>query len=159
MQSDDLTMLAIRYTPHHFESILTETLILKNNVHEVTKLSSFLKSVVAKINIEPSLARKLRLAVEEAVVNVIDYAYPADTEGSIEVRMMWDGKKLKVMIIDSGVPFDPTVMEKTDTTLSAEERQIGGLGIFMVKKSMDDVKYEYLDGHNILTLKKGLVSK
>ena len=158
MQSDDLTMLAIRYTPHHFESILTETLILKNDVHEVSKLSSFLKSVVVKINIDPSLARKLRLAVEEAVVNVIDYAYPADTEGSIEVRMMWDGKKLKVMIIDSGVPFDPTVREKTDTTLSAEERQIGGLGILLVRELMDAMNYERMDGKNVLTLMKELKS-
>ena len=158
MQSDDLTMLAIRYTPHHFESILTETLILKNDVHEVSKLNSFLKSVAVKINIEPSLAHKLRLAVEEAVVNVIDYAYPADTEGSIEVRMMWDGKKLKVMIIDAGVPFDPTVMEKTDTTLSAEERQIGGLGILLVRELMDAMNYERMDGKNVLTLMKELKS-
>jgi anti-sigma regulatory factor (Ser/Thr protein kinase) len=64
-----------------------------------------------------------------------------------------------ITFIDNGIPYDPLAKADPDVTLSAEERQIGGLGIFMVKKSMDDVKYEYLDGHNILTLKKGLVSK
>ncbi len=156
-QSDDLTMLAIRYTPKQFDSILTETLTLKNDVREVEKLSSFMKTVLDKMNIEKSLAQKLRLAVEEAVVNVIDYAYPADTDGIIEVKMMSDGNKFKAVIIDSGVPFDPTMKEKTDTTLSAEDRQIGGLGILLLRELMDSINYErHESGKNILTLIKQL---
>ena len=155
-QSDDLTMLAIHYTPRQFESAIIETLVLKNDIHEVTRLSSFQKSVYAKMNIDTSLARQLRLAVEEAVVNVIDYAYPAGTEGSIEVRVMSDSQTLKIMIADSGVPFDPTAKEKTDTTLSAEDRQIGGLGILLVRELMDTINYEREDGKNILTLIKKL---
>ena len=100
------------------------------------------------------MARKLQLAVEEAVVNVIDYAYPNDIEGSIEVRMMSDGQSLKIVIIDSGVFFDPTAKEKTDTTLSAEERQIGGLGLLLVRELMDSINYEREEGKNILTLIK-----
>ena len=153
-QSDDLTMLAIRYTPKQFESTLTETLVLKNDVHEVTRFSSFIKSVTEKLGIETSLARKLRLAVEEAVVNVISYAYPEGTEGDVTIKMMSDGHTLRFQIIDTGVPFDPTKKEKADTTLSIEERQIGGLGIFLVRELMDTINYERVDGKNILTLIK-----
>ena len=153
-QSDDLTMLAIRYTPKQFESTLTETLLIKNDVKEVSKLSTFMKSITEKLNIEKSLARQLRLAVEEAVVNVIDYAYPTGQEGEIEVRMQSDGKSLKTVIIDSGIAFDPTAVEKTDTSLSVEDRQIGGLGILLVRELMDSINYERINKQNILTLIK-----
>jgi len=155
-QSDDLTMLAIRYTPKQFESTLTETLVLKNDVHDVTRFSSFIKSALAKLGIETSLARQLRLAAEEAVVNVIDYAYPIGTDGDITINMMSDGHILRFQIIDAGVPFDPTKKEKTDTTLSVEERQIGGLGILLVRELMDSINYEREDGKNILTLIKNI---
>ena len=155
-QSDDLTMLAIRYTPKQFQSTLTETLVLKNDVHEVTRFSSFMKSVAEKLGIETPLARKLRLAVEEAVVNVINYAYPTGTEGNVTIKMMSDGNKLLCQIIDAGVPFDPTAKKKVDTTLSVEERQIGGLGIHLVRELMDSINYEREDGKNILTLIKNL---
>ncbi len=153
-QSDDLTMLAIRYTPQQYESTLNETLTLKNDVHEVSKLSTFQKSFYEKMNLEKSLAHQLRLAVEEAVVNVIEHAYPYGTEGSVEVTMMSDGHQLKVVIDDSGMPFDPTIEKKVDITLSAEERQVGGLGILLVRELMDTINYEYIKGHNILTLRK-----
>ena len=153
-QSDDLTMLAIRYTPQRFETTLAETLVLKNDVHEVTRFSNFMKSVTEKLGIEKSLAHQLRLAVEEAVVNVIDYAYPIGTEGDITVKMMSNSHTLRFQIIDSGVAFDPTMKEKADTTLSAEDRQIGGLGILLVRELMDSINYERMDGKNVLTLIK-----
>ena len=153
-QSDDLTMLAIRYTPQRYESTLNETITLKNDVHEVSKLSTFQKSFYEKMNLEKSLASQLRLAVEEAVVNVIEHAYPYGTEGSVEVTMMSDGHQLKVVIDDSGMPFDPTIEKKVDITLSADERQVGGLGILLVRELMDTINYEYINGHNILTLRK-----
>ena len=153
-QSDDLTMLAIRYTPTQFESIMSETIVLKNDVQEVARFSDFIKSATERMGIEKSAAQEIRLAIEEAVVNVIRYAYPADTEGSIEVGVMFDGKSVKATIVDSGVPFDPTAKEKADTTLAAEERQIGGLGILLVRELMDSINYEYSGGRNILTLVK-----
>ena len=158
-QSDDLTMLAIHYTPKTFESTMSETLLIKNNVHEVSKFSTFIKSIMEKLNIEASLANKLRLAIEEAVVNVIDYAYPIDQEGTIEVRIMFDGETMKTMIIDSGVAFDPTEKEKADTSLSAEDRQIGGLGILLVRELMDTINYERVNGQNVLTLIKKVKTK
>ena len=153
-QSDDLTMLALRYTPQQYQSTLHETLTLTNNVREVKKLSSFQKALYEKMNLDKSLARQLQLAVEEAVVNVIEYAYPADTEGSVDITMMFDGHWLKVVIDDSGVAFDPTAEKKVDTTLSVEERRVGGLGIYLVRELMDSINYERINGHNILTLIK-----
>ena len=155
-QSDDLTLLAIHYTPTRFNSTVSETLVIKNDVREMARFSSFMKAVAEQMKIEPSLAGQLRLAVEEAVVNVIDYAYPATTEGEITVAIQSDGKILRVTISDSGVPFDPTAKEKTDTTLAAEDRQIGGLGILLYRELMDSINYERTDGKNILTLTKKL---
>ena len=153
-QSDDLTLLAIRYTPQQFKSKHEEQIVLKNDVHEVKRFSSFIKSVTAKLEIEKSLAQQLRLAVEEAVVNVIDYAYPAGTDGDVTIKMMTDGHNLIFQIIDSGVSFDPTAKEKADITLSVEDRQVGGLGILLVRELMDSINYERIDGKNVLTLIK-----
>ena len=155
-QSDDLAMLAFRYSPQRFESILDETLIMQNNVREIGRLGPFINEIAEKVGIEASLTRKLRLAVEEALVNVIDYAYPIGTEGNVTLRAMYDGHTLKMMIIDSGIPFDPTAKEKADTSLSAEDRQIGGLGILLVRELMDAINYERDNGQNILTLIKKL---
>ena len=149
-QSDDLTMLAIRYTPKQFESTFSEIIVIKNDIHELPKFNNFQKAFYAKLNLDKPEARKMQLAVEEAVVNVIDYAYPIDTEGNIEVRMMSDGHILKIVITDSGVFFDPTTKKKADTTLSAEERQIGGLGLLLVRELMDTINYEREEGKNIL---------
>ncbi len=155
-QNDDLTMLVIHYTPQQYESKLTEVLNIKNDLFEVSKLNAFQKSFYEKLNLEKSLARRLQLSVEEIVVNVIDYAYPLGMKGDITVKMMWDGKSLKIVVVDSGVMFDPTLVETPDISLMAEERQVGGLGIHLVRKLMDSVNYEREDGKNILTLIKNI---
>ena len=153
-QSDDLTMLAIRYMPKQFESSFAETLTLKNDVHEVARFSSFMKSVTEKLDIQKSLGHQLRLAIEEAVVNVINYAYPTGTEGNVTIKIASDGNTLHCQIIDAGIPFDPTTKEKTDITQSAENRQVGGLGILLVRELMDSINYERIEGQNVLTLMK-----
>ena len=156
VQSDDLAMLAIRYAPAQFQSTLNETLTLTNEVREVARLSTFVKQVLAQVVSDKHLAGQIRLAIEEAVINVIDYAYPAGTKGSIEIHLQSDGKILRVQIIDSGAAFDPTAKEKADTSLSAEERQIGGLGILLVRELMDSINYERAEHRNVLTLVKTL---
>ena len=152
-QSDDLTMLAIQYTPHREYEFLGE-FTLKNEVRYVKDLNAFVKSVNDKLGIEPSMANGIKLAVEEAVVNVIDYAYPVGTSGDITVRALSDGHKLKFVIIDSGIVFDPTEVAEADTSLSAEERPVGGLGLLLVRELMDSINYERIDGKNTLTLIK-----
>ena len=139
--------------------IRTETLTLHNDISEVPQLNDFIEAVAERLGIEPSSALQLQLAVEEAVVNVMDYAYPPDSVGEVSVATTSDGQCLKIVITDSGIPFDPTEQEKADISLSVEERQIGGLGILLVNEIMDTVSYERKDGKNVLTLTKQLNDK
>ena len=156
-QSDDLTMLAIRYTPKQEDTVLSETLTLKNDTRQVSLLSNFVKEVLGRLDIEVKQAKEIRLAVEEAVVNVIDYAYPIGVEGDVTVSVCSDGHQVRFIISDTGTPFDPTEINPADTTLSAEERPVGGLGFHLVRQLVDSINYERLDGRNILTLRKRIV--
>jgi anti-sigma regulatory factor (Ser/Thr protein kinase) len=94
--------------------------------------------------------------VEEAYVNVASYAYTPGT-GPVTLKVEKSASEIRITFLDSGVPFNPLEKEDPDVSLPASERQIGGLGIFMVKKSMDNVQYAYLDGKNILTLTKKIL--
>ena len=158
-QSDDLTLLVVRYTPKSETLLSQESITLKNDLSQVPDLNKFVMSFLDRLNIDSSLESKIKLAVEEAVVNVIDYAYPAGTQGDITVDASFDGTFLKFVVTDSGKPFDPTEGGRVDTTLSAEERPIGGLGIFLVRELMDSINYERIDGQNVLTLKKNINHK
>ena len=103
---------------------------------------------------QDDLLFKIRLSVEEVVENVVRYAY-ANGDGFLGVETETDGNGLlTITLTDAGKPFDPLEKEDPDITLSAEERQIGGLGIFLTKQMMDEVRYKYENGCNILTLKK-----
>ena len=96
---------------------------------------------------------QIAIAFEEMFVNVAHYAYPG-TEGSVKVGIHAGDGKVTIQLTDSGIPFNPLARKEPDITLSAEERQIGGLGIFMVMKSMDEVDYRYEEGHNVFTMVK-----
>ena len=113
-----------------------------------------MKQMGEQLSIDKHLVLNLRLAVEEAVVNVMKYAYPEGTEGYVHIRMRSDGHLLEVVITDAGVFFDPTAKEKADINIPIQERQIGGMGILLVREMMDTINYERTDGKNILTLKK-----
>ena len=155
-QSDDLTMLAIKYSPKTDDYTLHGELTMKNDVGELKNLHDFIKSVAGQLQIDNATTRKIRLAIEEAVVNIISYAYPPGVEGTIHLQAFSNSKCLKIVIIDSGAPFNPTEAAQADTTLSAEDRPIGGLGILLVRELMDSINYERADGKNILTVKKNL---
>ena len=100
---------------------------------------------------------QIDIAVEEVYVNIAHYAYNPEI-GGVTIRVQIEEEPLAVILtfIDKGKPYDPLAKEDPDVTLAVEDRQIGGLGIFMVKKSMDNISYEYNEGRNILTLKKKL---
>ena len=151
-QSDDLTMLSIKYTPKHDEFIEKEEITLTNDIKHVKTLNAFVKSITDKLNIDTSQARNIKLAVEEAVVNAMDYAYPKDIEGNITVQVMYNENTMKFVIIDSGVAFDPTEATLADTSLSVEDRPVGGLGLLLVRKMMDSINYERINNQNTLTL-------
>mgnify|MGYP002522748440 CR=1 FL=1 len=157
--SDDLTLLAIRYEKVHHEKVLEDSIVLQNNVRQVKVLNAFVLQVTERLGIDTKTGKQIKLAVEEAVVNVIDYAYPPEVTGDIVVQATSDGQWLQFVIIDNGVAFDPTEKEKADTTLSVEDRPIGGMGILLVRELMDSINYERSDGKNVLTLKKRLIIK
>lgn len=135
---------------------IKRSLILPNDIETIPLLNEFIDSVAEEMALDMSLTMSLNLAMEEAVVNVMDYAYPEGQQGNVEIEAMTDGEWLTFVISDSGVPFDPTTKEDADTTLSAEERPIGGLGIFLVRQLMDVIQYQRDGDKNVLTLRKKL---
>ena len=154
-QSDDLTMLSIKYTYQRDEQAKSSHLILKNKVEELNKLPEFVDTVCEEAGIDMALIASLNLALEEAATNVVLYAYGRE-EGEVDIEAVYTDKYLKFILTDAGIAFDPTKKEEVDTTLSVEERQIGGLGIHLVRQIMDSVNYERIDGKNVLTLIKRL---
>ncbi len=121
------------------------------------KVIGFVDEQLESVDCPMKIQMQIDVAVEEIFVNIANYAYGSH-EGPATVRVEVDSEKkiVDITFIDNGIPYDPLAKEDPDITLDAEQREIGGLGIFMVKQTMDDVKYEYRDGHNILTLKKNL---
>ena len=101
---------------------------------------------------------QVQLAVEEIFVNIANYAYtPEEGTATISVDRTEDGALLRIVFKDNGTPYDPLAKDDPDITLNAKDRSIGGLGIFITKKSMDNISYEYKDGQNVLTLEKRIV--
>ena len=134
----------------------TKNLTLPNDVQEVPRLATFVDEICEAVGMDMSTTMKMNLAIEEAVVNVMTYAYPSGTKGEVRIEAKTTEGYVEFVICDDGTPFDPTEVKDADVTLSAEERDIGGLGIFLVKHYMDKVKYKYVDGQNVLTLRKNL---
>jgi len=128
---------------------------LSNDIQEVPLLNAFVDEICEFCDFDMMTTMQMNLALEEAVVNVMSYAYPEGTTGYVDIKAHTDDHLLEFVITDNGKPFDPTAnVEEVDTTLPADKRRIGGLGIFLVKKMMDNIQYDYKDGHNILTLRK-----
>ena len=98
----------------------------------------------------------IRLACEELVMNITSYAYPEDVEGFLEVDVEKTDERIMIRFKDGGMPFNPLEHKKPDTKLPWKLRRIGGLGIFLVKKKMDDVRYAYEDNKNVLTIEKAI---
>ncbi|MBR2205399.1 MAG: ATP-binding protein [Prevotella sp.] len=98
----------------------------------------------------------IRLACEELVMNITSYAYPEDVEGFLEVDVEKTDERIVIRFKDGGMPFNPLEHKKPDTKLPWKLRRIGGLGIFLVKKKMDDVRYAYEDNKNVLTIEKAI---
>lgn len=131
---------------------MKEILNLHNDINEVPRLGEWIETMGENNDIPMADVFKLNLALEEAVVNVMNYAYPGQTGMPITLTMEKTGNTLIFSLVDSGVPFDPTSTEEPDLTLSADERPIGGLGIFLVREMMSDINYRYENSQNILTM-------
>ena len=128
---------------------------VKADISELFSVLSFADTVLEEMDCPAKAQMQIDVAVEEIFVNIAHYAYP-DGEGEAVISIDADNeaKSVSILFEDQGTPYDPLQNEDPDITLSADDRPIGGLGIFMVKKSMDDVSYEYKDGKNHLTIKK-----
>ena len=126
-------------------------------VDNLPDVLAFVDEQLENTDCSMKIQMQIDMAVEEIFVNIAQYAYDPETgPATLRVEVKPDGSAVIITFIDHGVPYDPLAKADPDTTLSADERQVGGLGIFLVKKSMDDIKYEYIDGSNILTIIKGL---
>lgn len=125
------------------------------SVENLEQVLAFVDAELEKMGSPPKAQMQIDVAVEELFVNIAHYAYAPET-GSATIRVQPDEEKHSIAItfIDSGIPYNPLAKPDPDVTLSAEERQIGGLGIFMVKKSMDGMRYEYRNGQNVLAIEK-----
>ena len=125
------------------------------SVQNLNQVLEFLEELLFEAGCPMKTAMQLQLAAEEIFVNIASYAYGPETGTAwIQVEFEKAPRAVKVTFTDAGVPYDPLEKEDPDVTLSAAEREIGGLGIFITKKSVDDISYERRDGKNILTVKK-----
>jgi len=124
----------------------------KENLETVT---AFLDEILDEKDCPLKFRLQVDLALEEMYINIANYAYTPKT-GEMELRVAFDEaeRELTLVLIDSGIPYDPLAKKDPDVTLSAEKRKIGGLGIYLVKKTMDSMTYERRDGRNIVTMKK-----
>lgn len=153
-QFDDITMLCLKYFGG--ENSMKE-LTIEAKVENLDEVLAFVDEQLEAHDCSMKIQTQIDIAVEELFVNIAHYAYNPET-GPATLRVEIQDEPLSVVItfIDNGIPYDPLAKPDPDITLSAEERQIGGLGIYMVKKSMDNITYEYKDGKNILSIQKNL---
>ena len=125
------------------------------DVKNLEAVTAFVDECLEQFDCSPRAQMQLDIAVDELFSNIAYYAYqPGTGEVTVQVEIVGEPASAMLTFIDGGIPYDPLSHADPDTTLSAEQRQIGGLGIYMVKKSMDEVSYQYTDGKNILKIKK-----
>lgn len=136
---------------------MEKSIILANEISEITKLNAFIEEIGIEFSLTPDIVFNLTLVLEEAVVNVINYAYPKEEHQFIYLSARLHEGSVILVLTDTGKEFDPTMAPEADVTLDAEDRQIGGLGIFLIRQIMNEVKYERIEGKNVLTLEKKLL--
>ena len=155
-QFDDITMLCVEYhgSDGSAETVKAEVTI-PADVNSLPQMTQFVEEQLEGISCPPDIIFSMELAAEEIFANIANYAYDGK-EGDMTLTFTYEEKEKKAGFIftDSGIPFDPTLRPDPDITLGADERQIGGLGIHIVKKTMDEVRYEYSGGKNVLTIGK-----
>ncbi len=154
-QFDDITMLSFLYHGCKKNEPAAEEKIVAAKTESLDEVLEFVQSRLKEKNCPKKAQTQIAIAVEEIFVNIANYAY-GEEEGPATIQIAFEGEPLHAVIrfMDEGTPYNPLEKKDPDTSLSAEEREIGGLGIFMVKKSMDTMEYAYQDGKNILTIQK-----
>ena len=132
-------------------------LTLPATIENIETVIDFVNGQLEEIKCPLKAQMQIDIAIDELFGNIAHYAYNPETgPATVRVEVTEDPIAVVITFIDRGVPYDPLKKEDPDITLSAEERAIGGLGIFMVKKTMDEISYEYKDGKNILRIRKNM---
>ena len=152
-QFDDLTMMCIEYKGKSDNSDCKKALTVDASNDSLHEVMSFVDTFLEEKECPMKTQLQIDLAVEEVFVNIASYAY-GDGVGTADITVEYNDGEFVIELRDSGVKYNPLEKADPDITLSAEERQIGGLGIFLTKKNMDNVSYDYLDNHNILRMTK-----
>ena len=135
---------------------MEKSIVLTNDISEISKLNEFVEEIGNEFSLTPDVVFNVNLVLEEAIVNVINYAYPKEKHESIYLSAQLHEGSIVFVLTDTGMQFDPTKAPEADITLSLEDRPIGGLGIFLIRQIMNEVSYERIDGKNVLTLSKNL---
>ena len=132
-------------------------LTIEAKVENIEVVTDFVNEQLEALDCPMKVQIQIDIAIDELFGNIAHYAYNPDIgQATVRVEVIEDPLAVIITFIDKGIPYDPLAKDDPNIKLSAEEREIGGLGIFMVKKTMDDITYEYKDGHNILRIKKNL---
>ena len=142
-QFDDITMLCVR-----LNEVENKMLSVNPTMETVPQVAAFVEENLEKFEVPMKLSMKLMVAVDEIYSNIVRYSGATEAQ----VRVMKETDTLRLVFSDNGKPYNPLDAKEPDVTASAEDRTIGGLGIFMVRKMMDDVEYMYKDNQNVLTL-------
>lgn len=135
---------------------MEKSIQIKNDLSQLPLLHAFLDEANETYHLHECIYLGLKLALEEAVVNIISYAYPGQEDQAIRIGMEYQPGRLTFVVTDFGIPFDPTSRQEPDISLSLDERPVGGLGTYLVKQLMTDVSYRRVGKKNILTLIKDL---
>ena len=153
-QADDITMLAFKLNSYTNKYCVKSSKTTPADINELKRVLFWIDDMCYNEKISKSAMNKLETSIEEIFANIAMYAYP-ETTGIVNIDFTLDAQKKELTLVfkDNGIPYNPLAKPDPDTTLPAEERQPGGLGIFMVKNMMDDVSYKNEDGQNILTIK------
>jgi anti-anti-sigma factor len=146
------SILTIEYRP----PLMVKTLHITNDMEQLSLLHKFMEESLPDIRPDSALFMNLKLAMEEAVVNIILYAYPGEKDKEITVCLKRAANRLTVVITDCGLAFDPTAKKEPDLSLPLDERPVGGLGTFLLKRLMTNVSYLRAGNKNILTMIKEL---
>ena len=130
--------------------------VVENRIEELSALAEKIEDLAEKWELSQALAMNINLVIEEAVSNIIFYAFNDNDKHEIRISISLENSRLTIKITDDGIPFNPLAQEQPDINLPAEERPVGGLGIFLISQIMDEMHYTRQKNQNILTLNKSI---
>jgi anti-sigma regulatory factor (Ser/Thr protein kinase) len=154
-QSDDITIFAVRYVAWDVrDDRATVELHLRNKFEEIDRCLGALRAVCGDFGLAPEVEQSFSVVLDDLLNNIVSYAFDDGEEHFIDVILSTDGQRFIVSVTDDGVEFDPFMRREPDVEANIEARQIGGLGIHLIRNLMDDYSYRRVNGRNVTTLMK-----